>query len=79
MECKAVTRLLVDYLERCLPPAQQEEMENHFRGCPECKGFLDGYSSTVALIQNLKLDTVLIPEPVYDRLKDFLRKHRALA
>jgi predicted anti-sigma-YlaC factor YlaD len=79
MECKAVATLLIDYLERCLPPDQQEEMESHFHSCRECRDFLDGYSSTVTLIQNLRRDAVQIPEPVRDRLRQFLKKHRALA
>ena len=79
MECKAVSNLLIDYLERRLPLPEQAEMEAHFRDCPECEEFLKGYSSTVALIGNLRQETVHIPGPVRERLREYLRKHRALA
>ncbi|MBI2821192.1 MAG: zf-HC2 domain-containing protein [Acidobacteria bacterium] len=78
MECKAVTNLLIDYLEHHLTPLEQMEMQAHFRSCPECEQFLRAYNSTITLIQNLRQEKVQIPEPVRLRLQEFLRKHRAL-
>ena len=78
MDCQSVAQLLIDYLERSLPKEHQEEMDRHFRDCPECRVFLDGYGSTVTLIQNLRHEVVQIPEPVRDRLYQFLKNHRAL-
>ncbi len=76
IECKAVVKLLIDYLEHQLSPREQTEMEAHFRACEECEKFLRTYNSTVKLIQDLRGQRVQIPDPVKERLHEFLKQHR---
>jgi hypothetical protein len=74
--CKDVVALLVDFLERRLPPSDQVEMEAHFNSCDECQEFLQGYTTTLQLIRNLREDKVDIPEAVRIRLHNFLKNRR---
>jgi predicted anti-sigma-YlaC factor YlaD len=76
IECKAVVKLLIDYLEHHLSAPEQIEMEAHFKACGECEKFLQTYNSTVSLIQDLREEKVQIPPPVKERLREFLRQHQ---
>jgi predicted anti-sigma-YlaC factor YlaD len=79
IECKAVVKLLIDYLEHHLSPRDQTEMEAHFKACTECERFLRTYNSTVKLIQDLREQRVQIPAPVKERLQQFLKQHREVS
>ncbi|MBI4456466.1 MAG: zf-HC2 domain-containing protein [Acidobacteria bacterium] len=77
MECKEVVDLLIDYLEHRLTPLEHKEIEAHFEACAECQTFLRTYNSTVTLIRDLRQDKIQIPEPVKERLQEFLKQHRS--
>jgi hypothetical protein len=52
--CSKVVALLVDYLERRLPPDVQASLEHHLAGCNVCLRQLRTYESTVSLLRSLK-------------------------
>ncbi|MGH9374021.1 MAG: anti-sigma factor family protein, partial [Vicinamibacterales bacterium] len=35
-KCESVVRLLVEFLERQLPPEEQADLERHLSRCPRC-------------------------------------------
>jgi hypothetical protein len=41
--CRDAIDLLMDYLERRLPPAEQAALDAHFSACPPCLDFLKSY------------------------------------
>lgn len=51
--CSEVIALLVDYLERQLPPAVQEDLERHLARCPRCVCSVKSYERTVTLLRSL--------------------------
>lgn len=63
-------RLLVDFLERQLPPDVHADLERHLSKCPRCLAQLKTYQSTVSLLRTVK-ETDLPPELRWT-LKSFL-------
>jgi hypothetical protein len=53
-KCENVVRLLVDFLERQLPPDVQADLENHLSRCPRCVAQLKTYQSTVSLLKSVR-------------------------
>ncbi len=68
--CGSVVRLLADYLERQLPPALQQELEQHLQKCPRCVTQLRTYQSTVSLLRSLREEE--LPPELRLTLKSFL-------
>ena len=66
-------RLLVEYLERQLPPDVHAELEQHLARCPHCVTQLKTYASTVSLLQSVKEDE--LPAELRWTLKSFLDKN----
>ena len=68
--CGSVVRLLADYLERQLPPALQQELEQHLQKCPRCVTQLRTYQSTVTLLRSLREEE--LPPELRVTLKSFI-------
>jgi anti-sigma factor RsiW len=68
--CGSVVRLLADYLERQLPPAIQQELDEHLQRCPRCVAQLRTYQSTVSLLRSLREEE--LPPELRLTLKSFL-------
>jgi anti-sigma factor RsiW len=68
--CGSVVRLLADYLERQLPPALQQELEQHLEKCPRCVAQLRTYESTVSLLRSLREEE--LPPELRLTLKSFI-------
>jgi anti-sigma factor RsiW len=66
-------RLLVEYLERQLPPDVHAELEQHLARCPHCVTQLKTYASTVSLLQSVKEDE--LPQELRWTLRSFLDKN----
>jgi anti-sigma factor RsiW len=69
-ECRAVVKLLADYLERQLRPDLRAEFEAHLRGCPDCVAQLRSYESTVSMLRSLRDDD--LPPDLRLRVKSFI-------
>ena len=63
-------RLLVDFLERQLPPDVHAKLERHLSQCPRCLAQLKTYESTVSLLRSVKEDD--LPEELRWTLKSFI-------
>ena len=63
-------RLLVDFLERQLPPDVHAKLERHLAQCPRCLAQLKTYESTISLLRSVKEDD--LPEELRWTLKSFL-------
>ena len=63
-------RLLVDFLERQLPPDVHAKLERHLSQCPRCLAQLKTYECTVSLLRSVKEDD--LPEELRWTLKSFI-------
>ncbi|HSL23573.1 MAG TPA: zf-HC2 domain-containing protein [Vicinamibacterales bacterium] len=72
--CSKVVALLVDYLERRLPPEVRSQLEHHLARCEVCLRQLRTYESTVSLLHSIREDE-LPPELRYS-LRAFLDQKR---
>ena len=68
--CEDIVRLLVEFLERQLPPDVHADLERHLSKCPRCLTQLKTYESTVSLLRSVK-EADLPPELRWT-LKSFL-------
>ena len=66
-------RLLVDYLERQLPPDVHAELDRHLSRCPRCLAHLKTYKSTVSLLRSIQEDD--LPPELRCTLKSFLDRN----
>ena len=66
-------RLLVEFLERQLPPDVHAELERHLAKCPRCLAQLKTYESTVSLLRSVKEDD--LPPELRWTLKSFLDRN----
>lgn len=72
--CKECIELLCDYFEGALDSTTASSLEEHFKDCPPCVSFLETYRQTSDLCrQTLKQEE--IPEPVQEKLRDFVKNH----
>jgi len=69
-ECRAVVKLLADYLERQLRPDLRAEFEAHLQQCPDCVAQLRSYESTVSMLRSLRDDD--LPPDLRLRVKSFI-------
>lgn len=65
-------RLLVEYLERQLPPDVHADLERHLSKCPRCVAQLKTYESTVSLLRSVKEED--LPPELRWTLKAFIDK-----
>ena len=72
-KCESVVRLLVEYLERQLPPDVHADLERHMAKCPRCVTQLKTYESTVSLLRSIKEED--LPPELRWTLKSFIEKN----
>ena len=70
--CKECIELLCDYFEGTLDPETASSLEDHFKDCPPCVSFLKTYRKTSDLCRKT-LTAVEIPEPVQEKLREFVK------
>ena len=68
--CEDTVRLLVEYLERQLPPDVHADLEQHLARCPRCLSQLKTYQSTVTMLRSIKEED--LPAELRWTLKSFL-------
>jgi anti-sigma factor RsiW len=49
MTCHELTDFLLDYVSGELPDTTRAEFERHLGICPDCRRYLDGYRTTIAM------------------------------
>jgi anti-sigma factor RsiW len=70
MACKELVELVTEYLERTLPPADQQRFENHLKGCDGCAAYLDQMRQAIRTLRRLTEDDVS-PDAKQDLLRIF--------
>jgi predicted anti-sigma-YlaC factor YlaD len=58
LTCADVVKLVTDYLEGRLTPAEQHRFEGHVAICPPCRAFLAQMRTTVELVGDLREEDV---------------------
>ena len=71
--CENIVRLLVEFLERQLPPEVHADLERHLARCPQCLAQLKTYASTVSLLRSLREQD--LPPELRWTLKSFLDRN----
>lgn len=71
MNCQDVVRSLVDYLGGDMGLQSFHELEEHLKGCQDCRGFVNTYQETITLAYRVPLKEV--PPKVKDGWRDPLR------
>ena len=71
--CDNTVRLLVEYLERQLPPDIHARLEEHLARCPRCLSQLKTYQSTVSLLKTVREED--LPSELRWTLKSFLDRN----
>ena len=71
--CEDTVRLLVEYLERQLPPDVHAELERHLSRCSSCLAQLKTYQSTVSLLRTIREED--LPQELRWTLKSFLDRN----
>jgi predicted anti-sigma-YlaC factor YlaD len=51
-DCSPIFAILSEYLDRELPPATCDDLEEHLRDCPECIQFVDSLKRSIDLCRN---------------------------
>jgi anti-sigma factor RsiW len=59
--CREIVRIVSDYVEGALPPAQREAVELHLNLCDGCSDYLEQLRMSIALTGDLPADA-LSPE-----------------
>ena len=72
--CSKVVALLVDYLERRLPPDVQASLDQHLAGCDVCVRQLRTYQSTLSLLRSIDEDE--LPPELRLSLRAFIDEKR---
>lgn len=72
--CKECIDLLCDYFDGTLDSGMAASLEDHFKDCPPCVAFLETYRQTSNLCRKT-LTAVEIPEPVKEKLREFVKTH----
>jgi anti-sigma factor RsiW len=71
--CRDVNRFLADYVDEALPPDQQERFERHIALCSHCKGYIDEYRATLALMGEAGRLPSELPDELVESTLAFLR------
>src|SRR5262249_57316389 len=53
ISCRRLAELLLEFVERELPPAQTEEVRRHLEACPRCVAYADSYRRVILLGRRL--------------------------
>lgn len=70
MTCRDAIDVIADFLDQTLSRDAGEELEGHLRDCAPCRGYLNTYRKTRALVgQAGRMD---MPEELRARLREFL-------
>jgi anti-sigma factor RsiW len=56
IKCRDLVRLVTDYFEGALSPADRSHFEAHLRGCPWCTRYIEQMRKTVELTGTLRED-----------------------
>lgn len=70
--CADGVRLLMDYLEDALAPAQRRAIDGHLAGCLRCVAFVRSYRETPRILRDATLGA--LPADVEGRLRRFLKE-----
>ena len=62
-DCSHIFAVLSEYLDRELPPASCEELEDHLSDCPECVEFVQSLKRSMRLCRQLGES---VPPPAVD-------------
>lgn len=74
LSCAELVRLLTDYMEGALAPAERARLDTHLAGCEGCATYLDQMRATVRLTGRLGDEPM--PPGVRDELLARLRGWR---
>lgn len=79
MTCEDLAAVFSEYLDRELPPANCEQIEEHAATCARCSEFLSSIRRTVSLCRDLKAGKS--PSPLAPEARERLRElyQRSLA
>ena len=69
--CDEVVRLVSDYLEGALTPAEAARFEAHIARCDGCAAYLDQMRETIRLVGELPEESV--PDATWNRLLEAFR------
>jgi predicted anti-sigma-YlaC factor YlaD len=58
LTCADIVKLVTDYLEGALTPAERRRFEGHVAICPPCRAFLDQTRTTIELVGGLREEDV---------------------
>lgn len=72
--CRQAVKLMTDYLEGALAPAEAARFEGHLAGCDACTRYLGQLRATVAALGRLTPDD--LPPGVLDELVGLYRQVR---
>ena len=66
--------VLMEYLEGTLSGADRDAIEEHVRGCPRCRAFVESYERTPAILR--AATAAALPEDLRESLRRFLASKR---
>jgi anti-sigma factor RsiW len=58
LTCSDIVKLVTDYLEGRLTPAERRRFEGHVAICPPCRAFIEQMRTTVDLVGDLREEDV---------------------
>lgn len=70
MNCKQITELSSEYIEKSLAESLMDKVQRHLSFCPPCGNFIDSLRKTVHLLRGLPKEDV--PPGAQERLKQRL-------
>ena len=75
LTCADVVRLITDYTEGRLTPAERRRFEEHISICPPCRSFLDQMRKTVERLGKLREEDVppAMEQHLLDAFRDWSR------
>jgi anti-sigma factor RsiW len=70
--CRTAVSVLLDFIERTMPPSLRGDVQAHFDRCPACVRFVETYRKTSALCRRALARE--LPPGVDQRLRRFLQE-----
>lgn len=58
LTCADIVKLVTDYLDGAMTPAERHRFEGHIAICPPCRSYLDQMRTTVELVGGLREEDV---------------------